>query len=88
MDTDLTDNFQTGLLHIRAKLNQTAKAVRLKTTLTSPNGKTIANHTFDLPAQGLDNTIKVPSVRSWDAEHPNLYNLTLVLTEDGKEVVR
>jgi len=86
LDTDLTDDYKNGLLRIRMKLDQPGKAVVLRATLTAPDGKTVAAETFDLTDQWLDTTMGVESVRSWDAEHPNLYTLNLVLTEDGTEV--
>jgi len=88
LDTDLTDGCKNGSLLIRTRLDQPGKAAVLRATLTAPDGKTAATGTFGLTDQWLDGTLGVESVRSWDAEHPNLYTLTLVLTEDGTEVAK
>lgn len=88
LDTDLTDDYENGLLRIRTRLDQPAKAAVLRATLTASDGQTVATETFDVTDRWLDRTIRVESVRSWDAEHPNLYTLTLVLTEDRTEVAK
>ncbi len=88
LNAGLTDDYKNGLLRIRTKLDQPGKAAVLRATLASPDGKTVATETFDLTDKWLDRTVDVKSVRPWDAEHPNLYTLTLVVTQGGTEVAK
>ena len=88
LDTDLGNDYKHGSLRIRTKLDKPARSASLHATLTEPGGKAVAKKTFSLTDRWLDTTIDVRSVRSWDAEHPNLYNLKLALTEGDAEVAQ
>ena len=59
-------------------------------TLTDPSGRRypLAQSRFPLKEGGNMNELPVKNPLKWDAEHPNLYTLTVTLSKDGKEIGR
>lgn len=59
-------------------------------TLTEPSGRhyLLAQSRFPLEEGGNMNELPVKNPLKWDAEHPNLYTLTITLSKDGKEIGR
>ena len=59
-------------------------------TLTEPSGRRypLAQSRFPLEEGGNMNELPVKNPLKWDAEHPNLYTLTITLSKDGKEIGR
>lgn len=59
-------------------------------TLTEPSGRRypLVQSRFPLEEGGNMNELPVKNPLKWDAEHPNLYTLTITLSKDGKEIGR
>ena len=59
-------------------------------TLADPSGRRypLAQSRFPLKEGGNINELPVKNPLKWDAEHPNLYTLTVTLSKDGKEIGR
>ena len=59
-------------------------------TLADPSGRRypLAQSRFPLEEGGNMNELPVKNPLKWDAEHPNLYTLTVTLSKDGKEIGR
>ena len=59
-------------------------------TLTEPSGRRypLVQSRFPLEEGGNMNELPVKNPLKWDAEHPNLYTLTIPLSKDGKEIGR
>lgn len=59
-------------------------------TLTDPSGRRypLVQSRFSLEEGGNMNELPVKNPLKWDAEHPNLYTLTITLSKDGKEIGR
>ena len=59
-------------------------------TLADPSGRRypLAQSRFHLKEGGNMNELPVKNPLKWDAEHPNLYTLTVTLSKDGKEIGR
>lgn len=59
-------------------------------TLTEPSGRRypLVQSRFPLEEGGNMNELPVKTPLKWDAEHPNLYTLTITLSKDGKEIGR
>lgn len=59
-------------------------------TLAEPSGRRypLAQSRFPLEEGGNMNELPVKNPLKWDAEHPNLYTLTITLSKDGKEIGR
>lgn len=82
--TDLDKEYKNATLQLWLKTN-TPGGGKVKVALVGPDGKKIAAtpSVIPLPA-GMDEfkyDIAVPNPRKWDAEHPNLYKMTLTLTD-------
>ena len=58
--------------------------------LTEPSGRRypLVQSRFPLEEGGNMNELPVKNPLKWDAEHPNLYTLTITLSKDGKEIGR
>ncbi len=96
INAGLTDDYQSGTLTFSAKVANQGSADTTATvnlSLTSPDGGAIAVPpvTIKIPANqtagqsvSLD---KIPGVKPWSAEVPDLYNYQITLTDaGGKEV--
>ena len=59
-------------------------------TLADPSSRRypLAQSRFSLKEGGNMNELPVKNPLKWDAEHPNLYTLTVTLSKDGKEIGR
>lgn len=59
-------------------------------TLADPSGRRypLVQSRFPLKEGGNMNELPVKNPLKWDAEHPNLYTLTVTLSKDGKEIGR
>ena len=59
-------------------------------TLADPSGRRypLAQSRFPLKEGGNMDELPVKNPLKWDAEHPNLYTLTVTLSKDGKEIGR
>lgn len=59
-------------------------------SLTDPSGRDVplTESIFKLKENENSNELPVHNPMKWDAEHPNLYNLTVALREGGKEISR
>lgn len=59
-------------------------------TLADPSSRRypLAQSRFPLKEGGNMNELPVKNPLKWDAEHPNLYTLTVTLSKDGKEIGR
>ena len=59
-------------------------------TLADPSGNPypLVQSRFPLEEGGNMNELPVKNPLKWDAEHPNLYTLTVTLSKDGKEIGR
>lgn len=67
-----------------------AEGAEVVYTLTDPSGKhyPLQQSRFSLKEGGNMNELPVKNPLKWDAEHPNLYTLTVTLSKDGKEIGR
>ena len=90
----LDDTYTDGLLSVRAVLKNTAaegsEAV-LRGTLTGPDGAVVWSEAQEvgLDAGGTSEVrfeSRIPDVRPWSAEHPDLYRLTMTVYADGQAV--
>ena len=90
----LDDTYTDGLLSVRAVLKNTAaegsEAV-LRGTLTGPDGAVVWSEAqkVGLDAGGTSEVCfesRIPDVRPWSAEHPDLYRLTMTVYADGQAV--
>ncbi len=90
LHTDLDAAYRDAMLRLWLAFPQGSKG-SVRVSLTGPDGKRLATTptSFRLP-EGLDEfqyELKVKNPRKWDAEHPNLYKLTLSLTDARGKVV-
>lgn len=86
-ETTFDDTFTNCMLSVHLSAKGVLKGAKIKIRLNSPNGDPISmkNNEIDLDktANGLlQNSILEPE--KWDAEHPNLYELTADISLDGK----
>lgn len=68
------------------------EASKLRIQLTAPDGRPVhlSQSEFTLNGNGRTHTFSLPVTNpaKWDAEHPNLYSLTLTLLKDNKPTAR
>ena len=79
--SSLDDQYQTGLLDVEARLNKPASA-SLSLSLRDPKGLEVPlGLTKPIRAGSVlrYGPIHIPQIERWDAEHPNLYELTIEL---------
>ena len=83
--TPLTDNYTRATLETRLRV-MGASLGKAKLTLTDKAGKTL--WTAEKPLTALESYVsaEIPSVKLWSAEEPNLYTLTVVLTNAQGQV--
>lgn len=80
----LEDNYSTGSLHIRARLEKPA-GTNVTWTLKNPQGKTVKTQQTQADKSGqIDLTFEICDPAKWSAETPNLYTLTASLEQKGK----
>lgn len=83
--TDLDDSFRDAVLRIGYRAQVTGGTF-VEYTLTAPDGRKVelAQNRFSLQENENTNELPVSAPLKWDAEHPNLYTLTVTLcNEDG-----
>lgn len=88
--TDLDDNYKDASLDLWLKVNDISKG-SVKVLLTDAEGRNIKSvpTVFQLP-EDLDEfrySISVPNPKKWDSEHPNLYKMSLSLTDAKGRVI-
>lgn len=88
-ETHLDAAYEDAVLKIGYS-SPVAGGVEVAYTLTEPSGRRypLAQSRFPLEEGGNMNELPVKNPLKWDAEHPNLYTLTITLSKDGKEIGR
>lgn len=83
--TPLTDNYTRATLETRLRV-MGASLGKAKLTLTDKAGKTL--WAAEKPLTALESYVsaEIPGVKLWSAEEPNLYTLTVVLTNAQGQV--
>mgnify|MGYP002520976713 FL=1 len=78
---DLTNDYKDGVFSADLTLSS-ASGCSLTYTLTDANGETVLNKSERVRGSRLTIApVVLPTVRPWSAEEPNLYRLTLVLSD-------
>ena len=87
IETRLDTLYKDAVLQL-SYLAEAANGAEIEYTLTDPDGKNVAirENKFSLSNETGDiiNKIPVSNPKKWDAEHPFLYTLTIVIHKDGK----
>lgn len=86
VETDLDSLYANALLKIGYSLADTTSGMSLKYTLYDPHGKEVILKNNCFPLDGKRHVIPVISPKTWDAEHPRLYTLNVILEREGKNV--
>lgn len=88
-ETQLDADYRDAALKI-TYTGKTAGKAEVTYTLTDPSGKpvTLPQSIFTVKEHENVNKLKVTAPLKWDAEHPNLYTLSIILREEGKEIGR
>jgi beta-galactosidase len=76
----LDQAYKNGLFELDTKFNKApapGNAGTLKIELTDPSGKTVYHSLQKITTQQLRFSAAIPDVFSWNAEHPNLYDLKI-----------
>ena len=82
--TDLDKNYRNAELMISYELSH-QHPVNMKFELSDANGEIIKILEYENTNQSGTLNMQVKDPLKWDAEHPNLYNLTAIIIEEGKE---
>lgn len=86
IDAELDSTYRDGTIKI--SLDTDFDATPTADGITAEvkyDGKTVATRRFALKKGANDLTLPVGNPAKWDAEHPNLYDITLRLTHNGNE---
>jgi len=88
-ETHLDAAYEDAVLKIGYS-SPVARGAEVAYTLTEPSGRRypLVQSRFPLEEGGNMNELPVKNPLKWDAEHPNLYTLTITLSKDGKEIGR
>lgn len=88
-ETHLDTLYQDAVLKV-SYTGRTAGNAEVVYSLTDPAGRQVplSQSIFILKEDGNSNELPVRNPLKWDAEHPNLYTLTVALREEGKEISR
>ena len=88
-ETHLNAAYEDAVLKIGYS-SPVAGGAEVAYTLTEPSGRRypLVQSRFPLEEGGNMNELPVKNPLKWDAEHPNLYTLTITLSKDGKEIGR
>ncbi|HEY9256620.1 glycoside hydrolase family 2 protein [Chitinophaga sp.] len=83
--TKLSADFRTAELSLEMGINKRAANASVSWTLTTPDGQKAAGQKIVLKPAATDITDKInlPQVKTWTAETPELYLLTVQLYENG-----
>lgn len=86
-ETHLDTAYQDAVLKVGYVAPQ-ADGAAVSYTLTAPDGKAypLSQSLFPVKKGGNTNELTVKRPLKWDAEHPNLYKLTVSLRKEGKEI--
>lgn len=89
IQTDLDAQYKDAQLQMSYTATLPANA-NIEYMLTDSRGKKVdlVQNNFKLNSGVNINTIAVNNPLKWDAEHPNLYRLTVVVKKSGKELYR
>ena len=83
--TPLTDNYQTA--HLDALLTVTGRGGQARATLSDKAGNVLYEETKAISGQAqVQFESVIPGVKLWSAEDPNLYQLTITLTNEMGQV--
>lgn len=88
-ETHLDTLYRDAVLKVSYRGETTGNA-EVAYTLTDPSGRNVSLAQSIFPLKGNENSNELP-VRNplkWDAEHPNLYTLTVAIREENKETTR
>lgn len=88
-ETHLDSLYRDAVLKVSYQGETTGNA-EVVYTLTDPSGRNVPLAQSIFPLKGNENSNELP-VRNplkWDAEHPNLYTLTVAIREENKETTR
>ena len=88
-ETHLDTLYRDAVLKVSYQGETTGNA-EVAYTLTDPSGRNVPLVQSIFPLKGNENSNELP-VRNplkWDAEHPNLYTLTVAIREENKETTR
>ncbi|MDE5723386.1 MAG: beta-galactosidase, partial [Paramuribaculum sp.] len=89
IDAELDSTYRDGTIKI--SLDTDFDATPTADGITAEvkyDGKTVATRRFALRKGKNDLTIPIDNPAKWDAEHPNLYDITLRMTHNGNETAR
>lgn len=88
-ETHLDAAYKDAVLKI-GYISPVAEGAEVAYTLTDPTGNPypLSQSLFPLKEGVNTNELSVKRPLKWDAEHPNLYTLTVTLSKDGKEIGR
>ena len=88
-ETHLDSLYRDAVLKV-SYTGRTAGNAEVVYSLTDPAGRQVplSQSIFILKEDGNSNELPVRNPLKWDAEHPNLYTLTVTLREEGKEISR
>ena len=86
-ETHLDSLFQQGELRLQFDAVNEANA-QVRYTLTAPDGKNypLAQPQFAIKNGQNEQVLTINNPIKWDAEHPNLYTLTVDIDKDGKKI--
>ena len=88
-ETHLDSLYRDAVLKV-SYTGRTAGNAEVVYSLTDPAGRQVplSQSIFVLKEDGNSNELPVRNPLKWDAEHPNLYTLTVALREEGQEISR
>lgn len=88
-ETHLDTLYRDAVLKVSYQGETTGNA-EVAYTLTDPSGRNVplAQSIFPLKKNENSNELPVRNPLKWDAEHPNLYTLTVAIREENKETTR
>ena len=88
-ETHLDSLYRDAVLKV-SYTGRTAGNAEVVYSLTDPAGRQVplSQSIFVLKEDGNSNELSVRNPLKWDAEHPNLYTLTVTLREEGQEISR
>lgn len=86
-ETHLDSLYRDAVLKV-SYTGRTAGNAEVVYSLTDPAGRQVplSQSIFVLKEDGNSNELPVRNPLKWDAEHPNLYTLTVALREEGEEI--
>ena len=95
LDTNFRDAQIKGTIDVLNESGRPLGGGALVVSLTDPSGKAVELAAAPMPVEAgawqkaaVPVEVRVPAPAKWDAEHPNLYTLTIQLTRDGKTMQR